>query len=84
MSIVIDRNQNVIVNQAGRAHITGWVAVGFHGIDDQVALAKGAGYQATKSNKTTHITQQSETPVWAGKSGDLTLELFKSVTGWTA
>lgn len=84
MSITIDRNQNVIINHAGRAHMTGWVAVGFHGIDDQVTLAKGAGHPLTENNKTTHITQQSEPPVWTGKSAELTLELFKSVTGWTA
>lgn len=84
MKLTIDRNQNVIVNAGGKAHKTGWVAIGFQGIDDDVALARGIGHQKTRGNKTVHHTDASEQAVWRGKRADLTFDLFRSVSGWSA
>jgi hypothetical protein len=82
MSLVIDRNENIIVNANGKAHRTGFVAIGFHGMTDQVTLSEGKGYHRTSHNRTIHHTNQNGSVLWRGNRADLTFALFQSLTGW--
>jgi len=77
MALVIDKFGNIIVNAGGKAHRTGWVVLNSQGKDKEIA--PGFGYHA-KGVFRQKIGVTKPIPV---NIPDLTVDQFKTLTGWT-
>ena len=81
MSMQIDRNENVIINQGGIAHRTGYIIIGKNGMGNTLELAPGHGGHTVATG---HFQKQTGPTIWKGKREDFNKEHFLKVTGWTA
>lgn len=77
-NVTIDRAENVIVNQDGIAHTTGWVVLESSRIGGTPRLARGTGcYEKAKGCYVVNASAP-EIPV----SLPLSVDDFKRLTGW--
>lgn len=76
--VTIDKAFNVIVNEGGQAHRTGWVSWTHGGVR---FLAKGVG-QYVKDRGCFVIKKLADPKDWVQVESVPTVEEFKRLTGW--